>query len=242
MKNLQLSIFNFLSPVIIYLNQSSAELKDLTRVVYNIEGLRQENIRLRSLVTQLISEKSQTAVSSLNDSEKVSLQTQFESSKLLKNKKISIKKIIFYDSFQSKLILENSSSEFIPDSSIVIIGDNIVGLVESSKNNTLEVNLISSTNVIVNTNIINNDRFKIKTVLSSESGDSLIINNILSTEEVLVGNIVVTSNSNERILPDLIVGTIQRVEGVSSQTFRKAYVEKNYDLNIKNYVGILIND
>jgi cell shape-determining protein MreC len=161
---------------------------------------------------------------------------------LVKNKQILIKKIIYYDPFASKLILDNSENSKIKMNSLVLINSNLVGLTNESSGGVIEVKLLSSTDLNVNTQIINQKQFKIKTVLSSESGDSLVINNILATEEVGEGDTVVTSNSNEGILPDLIVGRIQRIEGITSQTFRKAYLEKNYDLNLKNFVEVLINE
>jgi cell shape-determining protein MreC len=241
-KSLQLYFFNFSSPVIIFFKELSLTVKDLTVLVVNMDEVRKENIKLRQLISDLNYSKTVELLQDMNRSEAEILTKSFKESSLLRNKKIVLKQIIYYDSFKSKLILENNSSQEVKSNSMVLIGENIVGLVGSSNKYSIEVNLLSSKDLIINTNIINTSKFKIKTVLDSESGDSLTINNILTTEDVKVGDIVVTSNNNEFILPDLKVGAIQRIEGISSQTFRKAYINKNYDLNLKNFVGVMLNE
>ena len=241
-KSLQLSFYNILSPIILTLRESSINLKEVGVLISNIEELRKENSNLRKRVLDLETQLNQRAVSTLNNDEKLNLSKLFEESEVLTGKKVLIKKIVYYDPFSSLLILENNTNEVISENSLVLIGDNLVGLVQDSTEKSIQVSLISSNNIMINTNIINNQGFKIKTVLGSESGDSLVINNILSTENVGVGDLVVTSNSNQNIIPDLIVGRLQRLDGISSQTFRKAYLQKNYDLGSKNYVGVLIND
>jgi cell shape-determining protein MreC len=241
-KNLQLSFFNSFSPAILFFKELSIDLKEISLIIFNLDGIRQENTKLKKIIGELEGNKDKETLLNLNSIEISALESDFKNSQVLKNKNISIKKIIFYDSFQSKLILENTNQEKVAVNSLVLLGENLVGLVKNSNNSSIEVLLISSKDLLVNTHIINSQLFKIKTVLDSESGDSLIINNILTTEDVRVGDLVVTSNNNEGVVPDLIIGRIQRIEGISSQTFRKAYLLKNYDLGVKSYVGVLLND
>jgi cell shape-determining protein MreC len=241
-KHLQLSFFNFFSPGILMLKGLSMDIKDISLILSNLDGIREENSRLKEVISNYEDKKNKLTITNLNKTEIEGLEFEFKDSQILRNKKISIKKIIYYDSFQSKLVLENSNQEKIESNSLVLIGDNLIGLVKNSNDLSVEVSLISSKELLLNTHILNSKSFKIKTVLDSESGDSLVINNILTTEEVAVGDIVLTSNNNEGIVPDLIIGNIQRIEGISSQTFRKAYLSKNYDLSTKNYVGILKNE
>jgi len=241
-KNLQLSFFNFFSPAIVYLKEISIVISEYSLLFSNLEEVRKENIVLRKVISELQDSKNKKILLDRDLGEAELLKKSFSESDLLKSKEISIERIIYYDSFRSMLILENSAGKEIPVNSVVVYGPNLVGIVVSTTSKSIEVSLISSKDFVINTQIINSQNFKIKTVLDSESGDSLIINNILTTEEVREGDLVVTSNSNELILPDLIVGKIQRIEGITSQTFRKAYIEKNYDLNLKGFVGVIIND
>lgn len=232
-KVLQNSFFNFFSPVIVTLKNLSVDIKEYSVLLGNLDEVRKENTRMKILISEMKTKNTQDTVNSIN-------QRELDSIKISKN--MLIRKIIYYDSFGSKLILDNSDSKKIPENSLVLIDLNLIGLTEASNGDIIEVKLLSSKDLIVNTYIINSKQFKIKTVLDSESGDSLTINNILATEDVEVGDSIVTSNNNELILPDLVVGRVQRIEGISSQTFRKAYIEKNYDLNLRSYVGIMVDE
>lgn len=241
-KNLQLSFFNFFSPIIVSLKEISITISEYSLLLVNLEEVRKENIMLRRVIAGLEDSKNKKILLDRDLKEQNLLEKLFSESELLKKKNISIERIVYYDPFRSLLILENSTGKEVSKNSNVVFGPNLVGIVVSSTNSSIEVSLISKKDFIINTQIINSQNFKIKTVLDSESGDSLVINNILTTEEVKEGDLVITSNSNEFILPDLVVGKVQRIEGISSQTFRKAYLEKNYDLNLKSYVGVVLND
>lgn len=241
-KILQHQFFNIFSPVIISLREWSVDLKEFSILVVNLDEVRKENTNLKILLSDMKTKLAQNTLESINQREKNSLIIEENSKNLIGNKKIFVKKIIYYDPFASKLILDNSENNKIKLNSLVLLNSNLIGLANESNGGVVEVKLLSSSDLNINTQIVNSKQFKIKTVLNSESGDSLVINNILATEEVDVGDIVITSNSNEGILPDLIIGKIQRIEGITSQTFRKAYIEKNYDLNLKNYVEIAVDE
>lgn len=241
-KNLQLSFYNFFSPVILFLRESTISIKEFGVILSNIDEIRKENTKLKGQVYELYDQLAGKDVLSLNNKENSILKDSFNSFDLLKNKKIVLKKIVYYDAFKSRLVLDNQEGTKIPVNSLVIVGNNLVGIVNNSGGGSVEVMLISSKDLIINTYIINSQDFKIKTVLDSESGDSLVINNVLATEDVKVGDLVVTANNNENILPDLVIGKVQRIEGISSQTFRKSYIQKNYDLNLSSIVGVIVNE
>lgn len=238
-KLLQMSFFSFASPLILNLKESSIKVQEIFVLFSNIDEIRKENSRLKKIITLSDLEDTKKRLELLNNNEITTLKQSFKNSNLLRDREISIKKVIYYDSFGSRIFLDNSESELFKEGSLVLIGENLIGLVKIGDSKIIEVRLVSNKDLVINTNIINKDLFKIKTVLDSESGDSLIINNILATEEVKEGDLVVTSNTNENILPDLIIGNIQRIEGISSQTFRKAYLSKFYDLHNTNFVGVV---
>lgn len=242
MKNLQLSFFSFASPVILYLKESSLYFQDMFLLFSNIDEVRKENIRLKSLLSETQLTALKNSLNKLNKIESENLSESVKNSSILGSKKVDIKKIIYYDSFGSRLYLENYSQEKYQKGSLVIYNDSLIGVVNIGEGEVLEVYLVSNKEINLNTSIINRELIKIKTVLDSESGDSLVINNILATEEVAEGDLVVTSNNNYGVIPDLIIGRLQRIEGISSQTFRKAYISKFYDLNSISYVGVVRND
>lgn len=241
-KILQMSFFSFASPAILNLKENSVKIQEIFVLFSNIDEVRRENSRLKKLITISDYEETKRRLELLNNDEISNLRKGFSENDFLSNKNISVKKVIYYDSFGSRLFLDNPELEIFKPNSLVLLGNNLIGLVKLGEGKTLEIYLISNKTLTINTNIVNKELFKIKTVLDSESGDSLIINNILATEEVKEGDLVVTSNTNENILPDLVIGSIQRIEGITSQTFRKAYLTKFYDLNNTNFVGILKND
>jgi cell shape-determining protein MreC len=242
LKIIQLYFFSISSPVILYFKENAIQTQELLILLSNLDEVRKENLRLKSIISETEVDLLKKRLESLNKNEFEILRDSFANNQGLKNRDTFIKKIIYYDAFSSRVYLDNSQNDNFKIGSLVMHGDSLVGVVSVGNSRVVEVSLISDKSLTINTNIINKDKFKIKTVLDSESGDSLIINNILATEVVGEGDLVVTSNSNENILPDLIIGKIQRIEGISSQTFRKAYITKFYDLNSVNYLGIVKND
>lgn len=241
-KVLQASFFYYFSPAILFMKEASLNTQDFLILFTNIDEIRKENTKLKLLLHDMKTINTQKVVEYLNQREETSLNDYYKSSDLSKNNQILIKKIIHYDPNASLLILENNNNENIREEDLVLIKENLVGVVSKNLGKIVEVKLLSSKDFQLNTIIVNKSDMKIKTILGSESGDSLVINNILTTEEVGVGDIVVTSNTNKKVLPNLIIGNVQRIEGISSQTFRKAYLEKNYDLGLQNYVGVLKNE
>ena len=239
---INLSLIRFLSPLIGYYRNISLDMKESLIFFSNIERIRQENSNLRiALLHKEGDEVTKTLESYLkNDLE--SLKSKFKNDEFFQGKKIIYGEVISYFPDQATLYLKPEEGVVISKGSVVLDGRNLVGTVLDSQNGVAFVELISDKKRDLNTFIITNNLSKIKTVTSGDSFNSLVINNLLATESVSNGDAVVTSTTNEGIPSDLIVGKLENVEQISSQTFRKANVRKLYDLEYVNYLGILQNE
>lgn len=236
-KPVQFVSLNVFSSSILFLRSLSYDVNDVLRFYSNIENIRKENIKLRSEILALET-KNGVKISKENIiNELENLQKIFNDDEFFKDKKIKYLRILFYDSFSSRLFLESEGNN-IENGAEVLYGRNLVGIVVSSNSRILEVKLLSDRGFLLNSIIINSNKEKIKTVTSGELGDSLVIKNILSTENVKEGDMVYTSTTNNGVTPELIIGKVERLEGITSQTFRKASISKFYDLTFINFVGV----
>ena len=231
-------VIGVLTPVIIQLRVLSLDIGDSLRFYQNIERIRQENIELRkkvSLVESFADSKKIDEVS-LKDYENTS---KFFDDSYFQNKKVSIHEIIFYDDSGSEIYLKDFTESGVKTGDLLVLGRNLIGVVMHVEGGIIKSDLVSKNSNQINSYILNSNNQKITTIISGETGDSLVINNILATEVVSEGDLVLTTNTNSMIPSDLIIGRIQRLEGISSQTFRKATIRKNYDLNFMKFIGIL---
>ncbi|NBO36232.1 hypothetical protein EBU91_01635 [bacterium] len=154
-------------------------------------------------------------------------------------KKVSIHEIIFYDDSGSEIYLKDFTESGVKTGDLLILGRNLIGIISYVDMGIIKADLLSKNSNQINSYILNSDNQKITTIITGEAGDNLVINNILATEIVSEGDLILTSSTNPKILADLIIGRIQRLEGISSQTFRKATIRKNYDLNFMKFIGVL---
>ena len=235
---IQNTVIGLFTPIIISLRISSLGINDSIRFYQNIERIRQENIDLRKKVylseNRIDSERIDSGTKSEYDNT-----LQFFEDSYFENKKITIHEVIFYDNPGSEIVLKNFAESKVKTGDLLLLGRNIVGIVSYTDEGIIKADLLSKNTLQVNSYILNSENQKITTLITGEPGDSLVISNILATELVAEGDLVLTSTTNQNILSDLIIGRIQRIEGISSQTFRKASVKKNYDLNFIKFVGIL---
>jgi len=231
-------VIGVLTPVIIQLRVLSLDIGDSLRFYQNIERIRQENIELRKKVNlaESFADSKKIDEVSLKDYENTSI---FFDDSFFHNKKVSIHEIIFYDDSGSETYLKDFNESGVKTGDLLVLGRNLIGVVMNVERGIIKSDLVSKNSNQINSYILNSSNQKITTIISGETGDSLVINNILATEVVSEGDLVLTTNTNSMIPSDLIIGRIQRLEGISSQTFRKATIRKNYDLNFMKFIGVL---
>jgi cell shape-determining protein MreC len=239
----KLTILSTFTPAIYFYKNLSFEVKDFYIFYTNIEGIRKENINLKSKVLELELASSVSRVGDINLEELNRTKNLFTSDNYFENNVVRYSQVLFYNpSFSKLLVTNNDKDSKIKNGNLVLYGRNLIGVVSNISSNIIEVRLLSAKDFDLNTIIVTKSGNKVKTVTSGDKFDGLAINNLLSTEQVGDGDIVITSSTNENIPSDLIIGKLDRIEGISSQTFRKAFIKKFYDLNYINYVGILVND
>jgi len=235
---IQNAVIGVLTPVIISLRIASLDVNDSVRFYQNIERIRQENVELRKKLylseTKIDSDRVDLSIKSEYDKT-----TKFFEDPYFENKKISIHEIIFYDNSGSEIVLKNFPESKVKSGDLLLLGRNIIGVVSYTDAGIIKADLLSKNSLQINSYILNSENQRITTLITGEPGDSIVINNILATESVAEGDLVLTSSTNQKIISDLIIGRIQRIEGISSQTFRKASVKKNYDLNFVKFIGVM---
>lgn len=238
--------YNFLylsSNQVLYLRNLSLEIKDFYTFYLNIEKIRKENIDLKNRLIESEEILLKQNLKKYNDIELERTKLLFTNDEFFANKQISMGEITYYNSNNSTILISNNDTNFKMNSGdLVMYGRSVVGVIINVNNNSAEVKLISARDLNLNTFVVNKNLVKIKTVLSGEKFDALSINNILATELIEEGDLVLSATTNQGIPADLIIGKLDRIENISSQTFRKASVRKLYDLNVIKYVGILKND
>jgi len=87
-KYLQLSFYNFFSPVILFLRESSLNVKDFSLVIVNLDEVRKENYRLKILLGEMETLIAQNQIFSIENREIENLSNDFKSNSVLKNKKL----------------------------------------------------------------------------------------------------------------------------------------------------------
>ena len=231
-------VIGVLTPVIIQLRVLSLDIGDSLRFYQNIERIRQENIELRKKVNLAESFGDIKKIDEVSTVDYANTSKYFEDI-YFQNKKVSIHEIIYYDDSSSEIFLKDFNESGVKTGDLLVLGRNLIGIISYVEMGIIKADLVSKNSNQINSYILNSNNQKITTIISGETGDSLVINNILATEVVSEGDLVLTTNTNSMIPSDLIIGRIQRLEGISSQTFRKATIRKNYDLNFMKFIGVL---
>jgi len=236
-------LISTLTSSIFFYKNISFEVKDIYIFYTNVEGIRRENFNLKNNIRDSQLASSVVRIENLNLDGLNRAKNLFTSDSLFENITINYSKVLFYNPAFSKLLITNNDiNSKIKAGNLVLYGRNLVGVVSSISGNLVEVKLISARDFDLNTIIVTKNSNKVKTVTSGDKFDGLAINNLLSTEQVSDGDLVITSSTNEGIISDLVIGKLERIEGISSQTFRKAYIKKFYDLNYIEYVGVMQSD
>ncbi len=233
-------LISYSTPFIEFNKNLFTNLSLMMNTFGDISRLREENFNLKNKEFILVSKDFSERLSqiSLNEYEKLKLSIGNDS--YFKDKKYEIVEIIYVDKNTSRLFIKKKENYNI--GSPVMIGRFYIGVIVAVNSSNFEVELWNKSGRSLNTVLLNkSDENQIFTVRSDNYNTSYI-ENILSTESVNVGDYVVTSSTNAQIPSNLFLGIVDRVEGVSSQTFRKALIKKQYELEKSNYVVILKND
>jgi cell shape-determining protein MreC len=238
--NLRYGLLSLLTNPIFFLKNLSYDLKDINTFYLNVEKIRNENLNLKIMLADQNLEIEISKLKKLNQNELERTNNLFTNDDFFTNKVIKVEEIVFYDPNNSSILITNNDKKNeMKVGNLILLGRNLIGIVCGVGENLAEVKLLSNRDLSLNTFVVNSQLIKIKTVTSGDKFDSLIINNLLATETVEEGDTVITSGTNEGIPADLIIGRLDRIDVISSQTFRRSTIKKLYDLNTLKYVGVL---
>ena len=237
LKPFQLLFIDLLSPVIFFNKSAVLNLQNAVIFYQNIEKIRQENLELRRYSFYDENSSKIEKLESLNSREKDELRAVVKEDLLL-GTNFTIAEVIFFNTETNTIFLKAEDGSFgVGD--VVTYGRYLVGDVVSQKDGLLEARLISRQGELVSGVLINKNNEKIRVNVLAENSNQLVINNILSTEVVEIGDLVYTSTSNPLYISDLIIGTVERVEGISAQAFRKGYLGRPFDLQKLKYLVVV---
>jgi rod shape-determining protein MreC len=122
---------------------------------------------------------------------------------------------------------------------VAIKDNNIVGIVKNSTSGRSVLELITSPNVKIPAYNFSS-QYKSEGIVSGKYGTSITLENILPSEVVREGDVLMTSAREISIPPNLIIGKIVKIEGGPSSTVRTAFVESLLDLKNLQRVYILV--
>lgn len=197
--------------------------------------LKEENLALLSRVADF--EKLKKENSALSDQFQTSYPPNY---KLLKADIIGAPSFVPGISNPSVFILNKGARNNIKVGFAVVIKNNLVGVIAKTTQNLSQVNLINSFS----------ESFTAKTENGAvgivKGGEGLTINNILLSENIKEGEIVLTKGDmgmdGVGIIPDLVIGKITEIEKNPSDLFQKAKIESFVDFGSLSTVFIYMQD
>jgi len=198
-----------------------------------IKKLKEENLNLLSRVNDY--ERLKKENQALLDQ----FQTAYpKSTKLLEADIIGVPDFIPGISTPDIFILNKGLEDGVKKGYAVVAKNNLVGVISEAHANLSKVETVNKPSLLFTAKTQNGVDGMIK------GGDILILDNILLSENIKTGELVLTKgsvNSNGiGILPDLIVGKISSVEKNPSDLFQKAKVESFLDFTKLSSVFIYI--
>jgi rod shape-determining protein MreC len=216
-----------LTPFQISLRNMAIEAKDSLKFFTNVNSLRKENIalldentRLKSTIVELLHVKEENSVLR----EQLSVPSPVDKKLIIGN------------------VLGNSNdltgSTFILDLGLrdgVKIGDNVVwagyllGIVKEVEDDRSIVNLTTSSEVSIAVRDIDVPG-KTEGVAQGQFGSSVDVKRILPTEEIKVGDTIVTSGKDGLYYPGLIVGKVKEIHEIPTETLKSATLHSIVDL------------
>jgi len=234
------NLVELLLPYVEFNKELNSIAKNFFQDISQISKLREENYFLKNKDFLFVSKDFKEKLDQVNLIELDKIKKGVEIDDFFRDKKYDITQIIYLDKPNSKIYIKKVGEFDMGDS--ILIGRFYLGKIVSKSENLYEVELWNRRDSVLNVFITTQNSGNLVMNIRSENYNTSYIDNILSTEDVRVGDIITTASTNQDIPKDLFIGSVDRVEGISSQTFRKALIKKEYDLEKSNYVIILKND
>lgn len=139
----------------------------------------------------------------------------------------------------NNLTINKGKKDGIEVGDAVVVGEGLIGKIESITNNTSIVKLITSNDKFnkVSVKLLNNGKYIYKIVESSEN--NLIISGIDNNIKVDKNAVIVTSGLSDKYPSGIIIGKIKKVSDDKYGISQKIYVESLVDFNNIKFVTVL---
>lgn len=228
-----------------FLEKRTAQIQGITFSIFRnlpflsedlkIKRLKEENLELLSRVSDF--EKLKRENQALSDQFKTSYPA---SSQLLEAQIIGAPSFVPGISIPNTFILNKGTKDDIKVGSAVIVKNNLVGVISKISTNLSKVSVVNNSS----------SSFTAKTQNGAvgivRGGGSLTLENVLLSENITKGELVLTKgdvNQDGTGIPaDLIIGEIKSVEKNPSDLFQKARLESFIDFNTLSTVFVYVGN
>lgn len=184
--------------------------------------LKKENFELESAISQLRSLGLENNIlkNQLNVLNKDTFDNEYILADVMKN---------FEDNTGSTIIIDKGSRHGVLAGDNVIFGNFLVGIVEKVYFQKSLVTLVTSPNLTVSVYDIDSVD-KVEGISKGKYGTSIVMQRILSTEQIKVGDMIVSSGKDGRIIPGLLVGKIVDIKFDTTSLVKEAQIQTNSDV------------
>lgn len=241
---LVLSLLGKVSHVSSFLEKGTAFLPKLTYGFFQGLPFVSEGERIKRLKSENLELVAKLVEQEKLRKENAALLSQFQTSEpraydLLPSAIVGSRGFIPGVTTPSSLILDRGEKDFVAAGDSVVLKNNLIGKVSQVSSYLAKVDLVTNTSVA----------FPAKTVkgalgvVKGGGGDKMTLDNILPSENIKVGDLVLTKGNVNMdgmgIPPDLIVGKIQSIEKIPTALFQRAEVKSLIDFTKLSTVFII---
>lgn len=224
------------NPVIRFITESTTQARGISIYFRDKEAL---EAQIGELQDRLQQTQKDIATRELLEEENEQLRSQLAFSERSKSQPLItyvVGKTI--DRTSNTVIIGSGSSDGIAIGNPVIIGDGIlIGTVAKVSDNTAVVRLINDPQSRVAATVLSADRSI--GLIEGGFGVSIFLTMVPQTQELAIGDLVVTSGLEEGFPRGLLIGTITSVEAEDYAAFKEAVVEPSGNLSRLSIIGVI---
>lgn len=229
----------FFAPVQFGLRKTAISVKDSSRLFYNLNDIRKENLgllrenqELRGIIVDLKKAEEENTV----------LRSQLD----LKNSAVFDKDLLLAsvmgnpdDLTGTSLLIDKGSRQGVQPGDNVIIGNFLVGIVSDTSGERSIIDLVISPEVSMTVENINLSASS-EGLAKGDHGTSVKVSRLLQSDVVEVGDVFVTTGKDGRFLPGLSVGSVTDVTFQSADPLKTATLNPMVDFSNITKVFVIL--
>lgn len=222
------------------LDAIAVDLKDFSRLFYNLNNIRNENLNLlrenedlRGIIVELKNAEEENVI--LREQLSLSEQFEFEKELLLADVLGNPN-----DLSGSSVILDKGSRHGVAVGDNVIRGSFLIGVVSEISSERSLVKLITSPEV--SATVYNIDNPTTEGLVKGNLGTTLVVSRILPGESVEIGDSFVTSGKDGNFIRGLSVGSVESIVFDPSEPLKSVLIVPSIDLDSISKVFVLLTD